>query len=531
MLTTRFSGPRRSYSIPLAAVAFCLLVLYLALSSKSNLHKVDGWLKASSTESVENHPPPNHDTNSKFYKWTTQTSFTPAHRNDTDTATVEELCVSFPHHLLDEIQPVLKTGHGVLDARVKPHLHSVSACLSNLLIFSDLQEEYEGHQVIDVINEISPDLLHSDLQLDNYHLLQELAANGSLATFDQKELHPWKLDKFKFLPGVSTAWRMRPEKRWYVFYEADSYIVWDNLFRLLEHFDADTPLYFGSPSPGRKWFANGGPGFVVSRGAMRKLVENDWDKKTGEYLGSKLTENLWKDDLLGNCCGDSSLGWALYKVGVEVSGLWPMFQPHPLHGVPLSDLYWCQPVLTMHKPHVDDMTGLWRWEESRRDPTVSMETTSIHEKHANIYKRPLIFRDLADYLNITAVAFRPDWDNAAWDGYPAPSKGPDDSDPHSSTEACGKSCEHSSSCFQWTYHLQRCTFVRSFRLGTQKEPEGEKPKKHKVDGVEVEEPVKQWSLEDQRFMAGWDVEGIRKWMDERPCEEVEWVKPSVERIF
>ncbi|GAB7362503.1 hypothetical protein MBLNU230_g2824t1 [Neophaeotheca triangularis] len=519
MLLTRFGGLSRPYAVLLPAVVFCLIVSYLALGGKSHFKKVDDWL-ASSTE-VENVPVDNADdgdddpANNKFYTWTSQSNFAPVNRANVSDASIEELCASFPHHLLNDIQPVLKTGHGVLDARVRPQLQSLSACLSNLLIFSDLTEEFEGHQVIDVINEIPPKLSHHTDQLENYFLMQELASNGSLATFDQKELHPWALDKFKFLPGVSKAWQMRPEKRWYIFYEADTYIVWDNLFRLLEHFDADKPLYFGSPSPGRKWFANGGPGFVISRGAMRKLIQEDWDKETGEYLGSRLTEYLWADDLLGNCCGDSTLGWALFRVGVEVSGMWPMFQPHPAHGVPFSDLYWCQPLITMHKPHVEDMVGLWRWEEARRDPN-----------------RPLLFRDLADYLNITSVAFREDWDNAAWDGYPAPSGGPDGIDPHSSLEACSRSCDESGNCFQWTYHLKRCTFVRSFRLGTQKEPRGEKPKTHKdEEGNVVEEPVKEWSLEDQRYMAGWDVDNIKRWIEKRPCEEVEWVKPSIERIF
>lgn len=72
---------------------------------------------------------------------------------------------------------------------------------------------------------------------------------------------------------------MRPEKRWYVFYEDDTYIVWDNMFRLLANFDPDMPWYFGSPSPGARglWIANGGPGHVLSREAIRRVVEDDFD--------------------------------------------------------------------------------------------------------------------------------------------------------------------------------------------------------------------------------------------------------------
>lgn len=138
----------------------------------------------------------------------------------------------------------------------------------------------------------------------------------------------WELDKFKFLLSISRAWRMRPERRWYVFYEGDTFVVWDNVFRMLSNFDPDVPQYFGSPSPGREdngertWFANGGPGYIISRAAMRSLVENDYDKSTGEYLGSKLTEQHW-GDVLTDCCGDSVLGWSLWQAGVPLKGIWP----------------------------------------------------------------------------------------------------------------------------------------------------------------------------------------------------------------
>lgn len=164
---------------------------------------------------------------------------------------------------------------------------------------------------------------------------------------------------------------MSPEKQWYVFFEGDTYIVWDNVFRLLENFDADQPHYFGSPSPGRDgiWFANGGPGFILSRAAVRKLVRDDYTKD-GSYLGSRVSVKQWNETLV-NCCGDSILGWALWEESLKLDGLWPMFNPHPPHGVPFSDLYWCQPVLTMHKPHEEDMHDLWRWEWQHRNATVS----------------------------------------------------------------------------------------------------------------------------------------------------------------
>lgn len=117
-----------------------------------------------------------------------------------------------------------------------------------------------------------------------------------------------------------------------------------------------------------------------------------------------------------------------------------------------------------------------------------------------------------------------DWNNAAWDGFHAPVSGPSYShDPHASVEACSSACGAHSTCFQWTYHHQKCTFVRSIRFGKHQEPsiieppnEGEPPRLGTVDG---------------RFKAGWATEDIIQWMNDRPCERVQWVRPSTDRIF
>ncbi|KAK4505060.1 hypothetical protein PRZ48_003023 [Zasmidium cellare] len=442
---------------------------------------------------------PDPQPQSDFYTWRTSTAYDLI--NNSTSLSQEEQCQHFPKHKLSKIQPVLKTGHQVLD-RVRSSLQSTSACLDNLLIFSDFDEEFEGHTVIDVIADIPDHVLRSDNQTDSYFALREAASNREDAE-TMKAIEGWRLDKFKFLASISHAWKAAPEKRWYVFYEGDTYVVWDTVFRLLENFDADGEHYFGSPSPGRDgtWFANGGPGYIVSRGAMRKLVKGDWNHNTGEWLGSKLSEKYWAD-VLTDCCGDSILGWVLHDHGIDLKGLWPMFNPHPLHGVPFADLYWCQPVLSMHKSWYEEEIDLWKWEWTQR------------QAH-----RPLLWRDIAiSYFDLANMTRKNDWDNAGWDAYPPAEDDPNE--PHSSVEACSLACQEADGCFQWTYHLQRCSFVRSFRLGRAREPH-----------VEEEKKDQEWTPEDKRYFAGWKTEHIQRWISERPCNEVQWVKPSIERIF
>lgn len=321
----------------------------------------------------------------EFYPFETTSQFFPVSLSVDEKTTTKELCDTFPSYITNRIQPVLKTGHGEKRVKIEAQLNSSSACFSNedLLIFSDLDETILGRPVIDILADLPPSFRVDNPDFDNYLTMQAMRRNGTLDVDEAATaaINGWILDRFKFLPMVERAWAMRPGRDWYVFYETDTYIVWDNMFRFLSTLDPATPLYMGSPSPGRvdrtrprheikTWFANGGPGFVLSRAAVERLLARDVGP-AGQLLDPPLTTR-WLDLLRRECCGDSVVGWTLWNVSVPVSGYWPMFNPHPMHGVPYSDLYWCQPVITLHKTRPEDMEELWRWEHSRRQKDVSV---------------------------------------------------------------------------------------------------------------------------------------------------------------
>ena len=366
------SSIRRQWLIT-SVLVLCFSVPFL-LFRVNPVHKIHGWLAPPAPPPPPSPPPEilepeiyrNQPKHPGFYDWQTNSSFDPIQIPNVQDKSLDQLCASFPRHLLEDIQPVLKTGHGVLDARVRPHLHGVSACLTNLLIFSDTAEHFEGRDFINSFEYIPPVLADEAPELEAYR-------NGSLADGTASRKAGWKVDKFKFIVSTTQAWKMRPGNKWYVFYEADTYIVWDNMFRLLAQFDPDMPWYFGSPTQGRDktWFANGGPGMVLSREAMRQLTIKDYDQNTGEYRGPNLLRKQW-DFLLHDCCGDSVLGWSLWEKNITLSGLWPHFNPWPAHHVPFEDSQWCQPVITMHKPTEEDLLGLWRWQFEHRENEVSL---------------------------------------------------------------------------------------------------------------------------------------------------------------
>ena len=324
--------------------------------------------------------PPSEDGSRRpeFLPWETTSGFHPVSFPDIGAVTDDDLCRSFPQHKLAYlVQPVLKFGHGDQPARVESQLSSVSACLDDLLIFSDYEETIAGRHVYDVLANTPASYRDDNPDFINYLTLHNLNENGTaLKPNDPRpEINGWIIDKYKFLPMIEQAWVLRPNKRWYFFYESDTYVVWDNVFRLLENLDADTPTYLGSPSPGRHtdkdevtFFANGGPGYALSRGAMKKLLARKVGKD-GDYIEAPLSHR-WLELLRHECCGDSVVGWALFTAGIAISGLWPMFSPNAPHNIPFGHRHWCQPMMTMHKMKPEYMVDFWKWEHVSRNRDV-----------------------------------------------------------------------------------------------------------------------------------------------------------------
>jgi hypothetical protein len=145
----------------------------------------------------------------------------------------------------------------------------------------------------------------------------------------------------------------------------------------------------GSPTYGRvdekkdyrTSFANGGPGFVLSRGAIQALLGRKISD--GQFTSAHIIDR-WLPVLREDCCGDSVLGWALYQANVTLQGYWPLFNPHPVAGIPFSDRYWCQPVLTLHKSAPEDMVDLWNWEFEQRQFKVSLHMETTRSRRATL---------------------------------------------------------------------------------------------------------------------------------------------------
>ncbi|KAL3492572.1 hypothetical protein BJX62DRAFT_202929 [Aspergillus germanicus] len=403
----------------------------------------------------------------------------------------------------DGIQVTLKIGGAESQERLRSQVEGATTCIPNLLVVSDMGQElgpFHSHDVLaDVIHVLSEEDKRAYQQQREYHYYWD------------KELAPsnagWRLDRYKFLSMVEYAYAQNPNAKWYVFMETDTLVLWENLVQLLARYKWTDPLYIGSPTPGRDlgtwwtpvktFFVYGGSGIVLSATAMDNLLREDrsGSARGGSDQESQLLITKYQDMVREDCCGDSVLGWVAAQRDVHIAGLWPMFNPNPFHTTPLGRAYWCQPAVSFHKSDPFESVELWKWSEKRQADRGDTQ-------------RPILYFDLVDYYDFENRPVREDWKNADHDAFDSPKH-----EDHDSFESCQKACRDHSDCLQFTYHQKKCRLVRTISLGSFAGPDvGDKS-------------------EDGRWMAGWDVESIRKFRKDHACEEVDWPEPSTERIY
>jgi hypothetical protein len=192
-----------------------------------------------------------------------------SHSDETNT---EDICDYFPSHLLSCIQVVLKIGSSEPRDRLDTYIATVTRCISNLIIVSDRESKFKGHHIHDVLATYPPSFW---VNVSDYEAYEALQFNNGKAVDGIKG---WNLDRFKFLPMLEHAYRINPTAEWFIFLETDTYIFWDNIYQLLDHYHSEAPLYFGSPAPERAdgnrqtFFAYRGSGFILSMSAIKKLL-------------------------------------------------------------------------------------------------------------------------------------------------------------------------------------------------------------------------------------------------------------------
>lgn len=301
-----------------------------------------------------------------FYHWDTTAVVEPFSEANADSP-----CDRFPPSIFERVQVVLKTGLTEKPDRIRTHLHTVTKCIPNLLIVSDHNGHVNEHKIHDVLADLPDTYVVDNPDFAVYHAQKAMQQNGNITSYNTEG--GWKLDRFKFLPMVHKAYTLRPRAQWYVFIETDTYIFWDNLFRMLSQLSPMAPLYIGSPLHGKDhMYAYGGSGIVLSMAAVEALLERETDTH-GAYSGGEIYEQEeWVERLKNGTYGEMILGQALLeKADIKLSGYYPMFHPLNLASLEFSVDNWCIPLISLHKLWSGaEYESLWKWEMGPGDDKV-----------------------------------------------------------------------------------------------------------------------------------------------------------------
>ncbi|KAL5361162.1 hypothetical protein BJX96DRAFT_81924 [Aspergillus floccosus] len=269
---------------------------------------------------------------------------------------------------LDDIHVLLKIGMTEAVARILVHFNTTFQCVRNYTIFSDYEDEISGVPIHDVLRGVDERIKSTHPDFELYTRLRDAGKEALSAwnipddpsTPSGKPNNPgWILDKWKFLPMMHETLRARDNAKWYVFIEADTYILWANLVAWLAQFNADEPFYLGNQMQiGDVIFAHGGSGFVLSRPALERIVA---------YHSTRVAE--WDEYTNHHWAGDCVLGKALQDAGVGLLWSWPMMQGStPWAFDHLSPAFghtpWCYPPVAYHHMTPEGIREMWEFEQT-----------------------------------------------------------------------------------------------------------------------------------------------------------------------
>ncbi|PHH75509.1 hypothetical protein CDD82_4413 [Ophiocordyceps australis] len=289
----------------------------------------------------------------------------------------------------DDVLFVLKTGASEAFDKLPTQLLGSVQCLSDVLIFSDKEQQVGKYHLYDALDRVSDTVKKTSPEFELYE--SQLNCPVSLRDCTQPgQSGAWDLDKYKFLNILVRTWEMRPGHKYYLFAEADSYVFWPNMMHWLRTraAKASDELYAGSVALQDDFpFAHGGSGYVLSGRVVERVVES-MPGLAPRFDGLAPTK----------CCGDLLLGMAMHEAGVVVRHAFPMFNGEKTAVLPFGETHWCQPILTLHHMDAEDVATMWQYEQTRTSTDILQIKDLYHA-----------------FIEPHLIPQRTDWDNLSED--------------------------------------------------------------------------------------------------------------------
>lgn len=420
-----------------------------------------------------------------------------------------------------------------------------------MLLIPRQEQQIGQYHLYNALDRVDETIKKAHKEFELYETQQRCPVSQEDCTKDMSG--GWDLDKYKFLNMIERTWEMRPNQEWYVFAEADTYVIWSNLVYWLRVKAPREELYVGSVAMINGFpFAHGGSGYVVSGSMVKKMVESI------PNIGSKYDERATHE-----CCGDLLISLAVDEAGGKVKQAHPMFNGEKPSTLPYGPGHWCEPLLTMHHMNSEEVSMVWQYEQTRTNKSVCFKARRS-ETCANAKQEIIQIKDIyRSFMQPHLKKLRLDWDNLSDDtcyiGEDEEDQNRADKDArnrqvkeedknaiekraHTSPAACARVCESAGlgisddeynaiehetergnfvrekyeerrgddeftkdrNCFQWRYHKGACCTAKSFKLG--------KPRKE--------------NSSDKKWTSGWFVKGIEDWIKARgECKSIAWKEP------
>ena len=275
---------------------------------------------------------------------------------------LSSVCQAYPDR--SDVVIVVKTGATEAFQKIPAQLLTFLQCAKDdVLIFSDMEQEIGGHHIYDCLDNVAEKTKVDNPDFDLYNTQKEYRlVGGEVSSLSNRGRDAWILDKYKNIHTAQKAYRMRPNKSWYFFIDADTYIVWSNFFQWLKRLDPSEKLYLGSKVDiGVPPFAHGGSGYLLSSAAMAELVGKDAVEVAARYDANAI----------GACCGDQELARILFEKNVNATNVRPMINGDRPRSLPFGPAQWCQPLITLHHVSPEEINDMWQFEQQRDRPNVS----------------------------------------------------------------------------------------------------------------------------------------------------------------
>lgn len=321
----------------------------------------------------------------------------------------------------------------------------------SMLFMGDLQMNIGAFRVEDVLDRYDESFVAQNDELERYHRQLDFAFRSvdfaklkAEDNFKEKEIHA-KLNKYKILRMIQRAWELRPERPWYAFIDADTYLVRPNLLSWLGQYNSEELIYFANTPKTQLPDADavGGSMFILSVATMRAIMVEH--PGIIPFYDARLADHKSAFEVLATILSST--------INLSPNQTWPGISGFNPATLPFGPGIWCEPVLAMHSVPADLSSEIWRLERDRTEYQHLKEPLRFADLWFRFLQSENLDEPRDDWDNFSSAPGYGHW-NILFEGtettghqhrHGKARKG------EASWEACQDSCEENENCVQWSY--------------------------------------------------------------------------------